>query len=103
MSVEAKLVFGAWFNLGGLSATKPLKLRFEENIEEENGVGVFWVNEGSMKDEMSFELVGLDIGDGCIRFCSENKAEVEAFIIGVRAAHSLQSVPRLIPTRGKKR
>lgn len=89
-------MWGARYNLRGLSNTKPLKLRRGEGLIPYSD-DVWWVDEGLCKNDFSFEKEGLDINSGCIRFCSEDKEKVQAFIDGVRAVHTLQQYTNICP------
>lgn len=79
--MKKKTLYGAWVNLGGLGTGKPLKLK-KYTLS-------YWVNEGEMKNDFSFKKIGLDVQDRCVKFCSYNKREVEAFIKGVVASNTV--------------
>jgi hypothetical protein len=76
-------VWGAFVNLVGIPSTKPLKLKYSKDSAD------WWVNEGELKDDFNFEKRGLQVDNGCVRFMSENKKEVQAFINGVRALQTV--------------
>jgi len=87
-------MYGAWYNLGGLGHTEPLKLRYEEP-EYEDESGTYWVDEGDMKNNFEFETIGLQVGSGVVKFSSESCEEVQAFIYGVRATSNTKFCPPL--------
>jgi hypothetical protein len=81
-------MYGAWVNLSGLGSLEPLKVRKSKEDD------CYWVSEGEWKNDFSFRRKGIDVSDGCITFVA-NYESVMAFILGVRAAHSVIPVTPL--------
>ena len=88
---EGMMYYGAWINLGGLGVNTPVKLKMDHECDSD-GEEVYWVAEGPMKDDFSFEKLGLDVGNGCITFVSEEIKEVQAFIDGIRSVATLMNM-----------
>lgn len=73
-------------NLVGLFSKSPIRCVLRKEYLDINQP--IWENR---ENDFSISQIGLDLSDtgGLISFSSENKNEVEAWINGVRSAHSL--------------